>query len=245
MHLVDEVQLVHVEDCSLPGNPCKVEHLHRLVAGEDLPLVPRIPPEQRKVVEKGVGVVAHVPVFIDAGRAVTLGEFLFVLAQDHGQMGEGGDLPAQSLVEQDLLRGVGDVVLSPYHVADLHGVVIDYDGVVIGGEAVALYQDNVLEGVAGHLDVPVDHVVEGHHLALWDGEDHRFALAVGLPRAYQLHCVLQVDVPSLRLPVGTVVSAQVGALVPVEAEPQETLKDRPFELCRGADQVGVLNAQYE
>ena len=57
------------------------------------------------------------------------------------------------------------MVLAPDHAGYLHQVVVDDDGVVIG-EAVALYKDDVLQGVAFHLDVPVDEVVEGTVLPL-------------------------------------------------------------------------------
>ncbi len=72
MCLVHKVQLVHVEHGGLFGDPGKVEHPYRLFAGEYLPVVAGVPPQQGEIVEQGVGMVAHVPVLVYACCAVTL-----------------------------------------------------------------------------------------------------------------------------------------------------------------------------
>ena len=54
------------------------------------------------MVEHGVRHVVHVLELVDARRPVALAQLLLVPAQDHGQVGELRDLPAQGTVEQDL-----------------------------------------------------------------------------------------------------------------------------------------------
>ncbi len=49
----------------------------------------------------------------------------------------------------------------------------------------------------------------------------------------------------LGLPVGTMRPADVGALIPLQAEPSEILEDRGLRLARGPLDVGVLDAQDE
>ncbi len=160
-------------------------------------------------------------------------------------MRKGRYLPAKRFVKKYLLWRVGNMVFAPYDVGDLHAVVVHHDGIVVGGEPVALDQHDVLECFAGHLYVAVDHVVKGHHFVLGDREDHGLTFAVGLPRLHQPHGVLQVDTPSFGLPVRPVASAHVGPLVPVEAQPVQALEDGPFVLAGGTDKVSVLYAQDE
>ena len=60
-------------------------------------------------------------------------------------MPEAGALPAEGLVEQDVLGGGGDPLLGADDVGDLHEVVVDDVGEVVGGEAVGLEQDLVVD----------------------------------------------------------------------------------------------------
>ncbi len=72
----------------------------------------------------------------------------------------GGRRPAQRLVQQVVLRGGGQILVAAHHVGDAHQVVVDHVGEVVGGQAVRLDQHVVVQRVAVHLHVAVDHVVE-------------------------------------------------------------------------------------
>ncbi len=69
--------------------------------------------------------------------------------------------------------------------------------------------------------------------------------AVGVALGQQPLGVLAVDVEPLGLPVRPVRAADVGALVPVEAEPPQVLEHARDGLLGHAARVGVLDAQHE
>ena len=91
---------------------------------------------------------------------MSLGQLVAVGAQDHGQVREGGHVVAEGLVDEDLARGVGQVVVAADDVGDAHvGVVADH-GEVVGGRAVGAHDDHVVHDVGGEGHVAVDGVVE-------------------------------------------------------------------------------------
>ena len=61
----------------------------------------------------------------------------------------------------------------------------------------------------------------------------------------QLVRVRRVQMEPLRLPIGTVRPADVGALVPVETQPAQILENPGLRLASGPLGVGVLDAQDE
>ena len=67
---------------------------------------------------------------------------------------------AQRLVDQDLARGVGQVVVAADDVGDLHVGVVTDNGEVIGGGAVGANQDHIVHDVGGKAHVAVHRVVE-------------------------------------------------------------------------------------
>ena len=70
-------------------------------------------------------------------------------------MGERGHGRAESLVDHDLTRGVGQVVVAADDVGDLHHGVVDDGREVVRGRAVGTEDDKVVEllGIKGHLAV--------------------------------------------------------------------------------------------
>jgi hypothetical protein len=62
---------------------------------------------------------------------------------------------------------------------------------------------------------------------------------------HQLAGVLAIQFHALTLAIGTVVSAHVGALVPVQAQPAQGIEDRLLRLGGGTRAVRVLDAQEE
>ena len=73
----------------------------------------------------------------------------------------GGDLPAEGLIQQVIFGGRGQVLGPPYHVGDAHEMVVHHVGEIIGGQAVGLEEDLVVQLGVVHGDVPVHRVVEG------------------------------------------------------------------------------------
>ncbi len=100
---------------------------------------------------------------------MALGQLGAVRAMDQGDVGEGGHVPAQGLVDQRLSRGVVEVVVAADDVGDAHVVVVGDHGEIVGRRAVGAQQHQVVE-VA---------VLE-HHPPLHQIVDHR--LAVQRPR---------------------------------------------------------------
>ena len=72
-----------------------------------------------------------------------------------------GQRPAEGLVEQDVLGGGGDPFLGADHVGDVHEVVVDDVGEVVGGEAVGLEEDLVVDVGVVEGDVAAEFVAEG------------------------------------------------------------------------------------
>ena len=69
--------------------------------------------------------------------------------------------PAEGLIEQDVLGRGGDPLLGADDVGDLHQVVVDDIGEVVGGEAVGLHEDLVVDVVVVEGDVAAELVAEG------------------------------------------------------------------------------------
>ena len=67
-----------------------------------------------------------------------------------------GQLPAEGVVEEDVLGGGGDPLLGADDVGDLHEVVVDYVGEVVGGVAVGLEEDLVVDVVVVEGDVAAE-----------------------------------------------------------------------------------------
>ena len=101
--------------------------------------------------------------------AVALAELAFALRlQQQGQMGEAGHcvLPAKSLIEQHMERCARQPFLTTDDVGDLHQVVIDDVGQMIGRQLVGtLVEHLVVEDVALDTHITADHVVDMDLLA--------------------------------------------------------------------------------
>ena len=71
------------------------------------------------------------------------------------------DLPAESLIEQVVLGGRGEILTAADYMGDAHEMVVHNVGKVIGGEAVSLQQDLIVQGAVFHRDGAIDYIVEG------------------------------------------------------------------------------------
>ena len=76
-------------------------------------------------------------------------------------MPEARQLPAEGFVEEDVLGGGGDPLFGADDVGDLHEVVVDDVGEVVGGEAVGLHEDLIVDVVVIEGDVAAEFVAEG------------------------------------------------------------------------------------
>ena len=75
-------------------------------------------------------------------------------------VGEGRQLGAQGLEDQELREGVGQVLLGADDVGDLHLDVVDDAGEVVERHPVGPDDDEVADLVGLLLDVPLDQVVD-------------------------------------------------------------------------------------
>ena len=196
----------------------------------------------------------------------------------------------QCLVDKDLARGVGQMVIAADDVRDLHVGVVADNGEVVGGAAVGANQDHVVHDVGGEGHVAVHGVVEldgavvfGYLqapnmgfacvdacLSLFLGKNAAGAVVTGIAalvllgfgalgvkrflraeaRIYGVALFQDlkgflISVHALHLEVGAVLAANLGALVPVKAEPFHGVDDDAHVLFGGTLGVGVLDAQDE
>ena len=134
-----------------------------------------------------------------------------------------------------------------------HRVVVDDDGVIVGRHAVALHNDDIFYGavlIDGgvftlDVDVAVDFVVEVDMFARQNFEEDRAVLFVGLALVEELLRVFFIKVHTLRLAVRPVISALVGALVPIQPHPAHAVEDALFVFFCRTLQVGILDAKHE
>ena len=98
---------------------------------EDLLIAVR-PAEARQIVDDGVGQEAEVAIRRDGHGAVALAEPRFVGAEDQRHVAERGKAVAERLIEQDLARRVGEVIVAADDVRDPHLGVVDDDAEVVG-----------------------------------------------------------------------------------------------------------------
>ena len=141
------------------------------------------PAEASQVVEHGFGQEASGFVFHDGHRAVALGELLAVGTVDERQVRKHRYFSAQSFVEVDLARRVVDVVGTADHMAHLHVPIVDHNGKVVSGNAVA-HDDEVVELFVGDGDAAVDGVVPGHFTVVGIAEANDGLDAFGNGLAY-------------------------------------------------------------
>ena len=248
--------------------------LDQLGAREEL-LVAMRPAEACQIVDHGVGQVAEIAIGKDRGGAVTLGEPGPVEPEDQGNVGEAGRTRAERTIEEDLARGVRQMVVAADDVRDRHlGVVHDAaedeEGRAVGADDDEIVQVDVLEDDAA-LHLVVDHgfALEGRAEAQhrsgparrWRGEIPAGAV-VGRPAAGgegrpPARVELLGRAPAAVRPTGgeqcfgaRAVEVQPGALVdgslvPVEMEPGEGVEDRLDRFGGRALRIGVLDAKDE
>ena len=165
---VDGPQLQRVKDGRGLGNAAGVPDLDHLVQGEDLLLAFRGPAQQQQIVQHRLGQIAFGHQVLVAGIAVALGQLVLGVLHDRRAVDVDGLLPAESLIQQVVFGGGGEVLAAADHVGNAHQVIVHHVGKVVGGHAVGLDQDLVVQFADVHLNVAVDHIVKARHAALGD-----------------------------------------------------------------------------
>ena len=75
-------------------------------------------------------------------------------------MGEHRNIVAKRFVDEDLARGVREVVVATDNVRDVHECIVADHGEVIGGRAIGAHQDHVVHHVCREAHVAIDRIIE-------------------------------------------------------------------------------------
>ena len=220
------------------------------------------PAEQAEVVAHGGGQVAALLVFLDEGALVAFGHLARAVGlEDERDVGVLRGRDAEGLEELEMLRGVGEVVFAADHVRDLHLDVIDDVDEVEDRFAVGAEDHEVAVFDAG--DLAADHVVQHHRggvdllvillqvvvvsggAGAFEAEPPGAVLLVGAALGGELLQLGLVELGTLRLEVGTVLTAGFRAFVPIHAQPAHRVEDHLQEGVGVALLVGVLDAEDE
>ena len=149
-----------VEDRAALLDVLEVEPPGQVVEREDLLFRAGRPAQQRQEVDHRLGDEALAAVVGDRGLALALAHLRPVGVEDERQVAERRDVVAERPEQQDVLRGVRDVVLAADDVADRHVRVVDDDREVVERRAVAPDDQEVAADVRGvELDLAPNEVV--------------------------------------------------------------------------------------
>src|SRR5918995_3542449 len=200
-------ELLLVEDGRVTAHAVDAEALGEFLGSEYLLVGGVARAEECQVVEERLRQISFFREVLDARRAVTLGQLLPVRAEDLGDVGEGREIVPQSLMDQDLSRRVGEVVVAPDDVAYLHLRVVIGGGEVVGWGVRRLHEDEIFEVGVLEGDGATDHVLH-HRLPLARGLETD---GVGLASLYSLSRLFWVHL--------TVLAAGVDRLPPLGPRP--------------------------
>ena len=162
---VEPRQLVIVKDGRRLADAAHIKRLFQLGKGKDLPVVLGTPAEQRDIVDDRLRQIALVDQIIKAGGAVALAQLgdvaVRVLAHDQGQVDVGRNLPAEGFIEEVVFGRGAQILAAAHHMGDAHGVVVDDVRKIVGGIAVGLDEDLILQLAVLHRDVAEHRVRKG------------------------------------------------------------------------------------
>ena len=171
----------------------------------------------------------------------------------------GGSTP--KALKSYVLRGVGEVVLAADHVGDLHLDVVDHVDEVEDRLAVGTEDHEV--AVLDAFDLPADEVVQHHRRGVdllvvflqvfvvgggagaFEAQPPGAVLLVGAALGGEFAQLRLVEFRALGLEIRTVRAADLGAFVPVHAEPAHRVEDHLQEGVGVALLVRVLDAEDE
>ncbi len=220
------------------------------------------PAEQRQVVPHSGRQIARVAQLLHARGAVSLGELLAVGAVQQRQVRIARRRDPQGLHHQQLLRGVGEMVVAADHVGDPHVRVVDGDREVVENGAITPGDDELVLSVIREAHLAADLVGDDRVAAVGDvqadgcirtvrGFAAIAAVAVlPLPGGHVIagrrvaigRSRLEQPFERLAVALGALVLAH-RPLVPVELEPAQRVEDLLDVLGGRALAVGVLDPQ--
>ena len=87
-------------------------------------------------------------------------------------------LPSEGLVQQDLPRGIRNVVLAPHDVRNLHQRIVDDHGVVVGGDAFGTNEHRIAEHVGVESNLSAHEIVPDDLAVVRNAEPNGRGLAV-------------------------------------------------------------------
>ena len=153
-------ELVHVENRGGFAHALHAERLDEFIHREELPLVPGVPAEQRHIVDDRFLEIALGEEILIIRVAIPLGKLVLRIAHDGRHVDVSGLFPAERLIKQVVLRRGSKVFVAAHHMGDAHGVIVNDVCEVVGGHAVRLDEDHVIQLRAVHRDVAIDHIVK-------------------------------------------------------------------------------------
>ena len=165
---VDGTQLKRVKDGGGLGNAGRVPNLDHFLKRENFLLALGGPAQQQQIVQHSGRQVAFGHQVLIAGVAIALGQLILGVLHNRRAVDVDGLFPAESLVQQVVLGGGGQILAAADDVGNAHQVVIHHVGEVVGGHAVGLNQNLVVQFLDVDLDMAVDHIVETGHAGFGD-----------------------------------------------------------------------------
>ena len=160
--LVNPVQLIDIENCRILSYAVHGELFNQLLHAEDFLLAIGSPAQQSQEIVDAGGQIAQLTILVHTGSAMALAHLGVVLAQNQGNMTKGGLLKAQCIINQALARSVGQMLLSTDYMGNVHQSIVDYYGIVIGGDAIG-FNDNKITDIIG-----IKYYIATHHIAHQD-----------------------------------------------------------------------------
>ena len=179
---------------------------------------------------------------------MTLGHLVVRIAHDGRAVHIAGDVPAEGLIEEVVLRRGGQVLAAAHHMGDAHHVVVHDVGKVIGGQPVPLYEHLIVQRAVFDRDVAVDLVVEGGRAFVGDAlaDDERLAgggAGVGLlVRKIAAGIVAAAEITAVLLALALLAEAAVGVAARHEQLRILSVEGAPLCLHVGADGAADIRA---
>ena len=156
---VHPAELLLVEDGRGLRHPLEREPFDELLRGEELRALVVAPAEQRNVVAHGLREVARLTELLHRRRSVPLRALLAVRPVQQREVRVDRRLRTQGAQDQQLARGVGEMVRAAHHVRDRHVPVVHRDREVVERAAVRARDHEVVDGRVLEHDLAADHVL--------------------------------------------------------------------------------------
>ena len=156
---------------------CIIKGFYQFFQREDLAIVSRTPSKQRHIVDYRFRHKSLLDQIFIGSMPAPLAQFLMILICDQRTMYINRDFPAKCLIQTIVLRRGCKVFIPAHNMCDLHQMIVDHIGKVIGRESVRLDQDHIVQLIIRNCNISVNLVMEcGRSLSRDIQADHpRFA----------------------------------------------------------------------